>query len=336
MHASKDRNVTTELIELKVRKSAYKRHIDTLLSVQPIIDTSKPAVVPRIIRWNKRLTYERQIQFLDEEENLRMLREMKHARDVTRAAALRPNSSASRRNWMDELPETEKELDMVRDTWSEKRRPSTTSRPFAFVARPATEPNKKVIQDDGMTVIDESPRRRTHRLIRPVMQREQDRCDGKVSGRAKLGKLEPLANEDDSNRRSRKGQRGRRHTEGEVEEFGDGQCLTDEDVDVGEVQVLNEEIEEQNGEENGAETKVGDESVGSFEDEEDKKRKALKPNYQIQSLAIHSIAPHKRESMSSASRKSNTKMGSAKEKEMQRRRMNSNQTNRTPPLLLMK
>ena len=195
---------------------------------------------------------------------------------------------------------------------NEKCRPSTTSRPFVFVARPATERNKKVIQDDGMTVIDETPRRRTHRLIRPLMQREQDRRNGNVSGRTRLGKLVPIVNEDDSNRRNRNGQRGWRHTEGGVEEF-DGQCLADEDVDVGEVQVLNEEIEEQNG----AETKVRDDSVGSFEDEEKKKRKVLKPNYQIQSLALHSIAPHKRESMSSASRNSNRKMELAKEKEMQ-------------------
>ena len=169
MHREKP--VVSPLLQLAERRRAYKRHmtwLDDIAVHRPKVDTSKPPPIQRIVRYEKQQHRNRVMQFLDEQENIRAVKEV-HRRQMqtTRAFTAPVNKRSTEHTWTDQLVECEQELLALRQSKSKTTTPERR-RPMTSQARP-----KRVIQDSGMVVVDvdttpnkkkESPRQSKQKL----------------------------------------------------------------------------------------------------------------------------------------------------------------------------
>jgi hypothetical protein len=194
----------SEIVELRVRQGSFQKHATALRGAKTVVDTTQPPLCPRLIVWHRRLARERFLHKQLDDEKMKLVRDIEFEREQTRVAwGPRPSTAALLdQDLIAELPLSQRRRragvetsdapagppQAPRKYFTEKRssntlRPSTAFPPSLGPVPSRTGTRRKVVVDDGMTVVDDQPQA-------AVMRRPS--TTGHPPARVSRTRLEPL------------------------------------------------------------------------------------------------------------------------------------------------
>lgn len=179
--------IVSPILDMQVKQKSYKKHMDTLVAMKPVIDTSKPPPNPRLELYKKRMTRERLMQLQAENENIKMIKNNARQRNKTRKA-YRTNESFSDDDFIEDW---EDQLDAVDIELGSR---NSNERPAPLLSDPNKSHSvKNIINDDGMEVVDENVVAKPV-VVKPLMNSSRKRAHTSRSGLRRLNPLKKTLN----------------------------------------------------------------------------------------------------------------------------------------------
>ena len=156
----------SEMIELQMRQRNYAKHMELIQSAKTTLNTKRPPTVPRLVQYRQRLTKERIAQKQAEINNNALINESIRKHEEERASRGIKTRQASRiNNWINELGSFNLEKERSQSK-NDSRNSLIANSEFQINSKQTTanrkpqsqlsshEVKKKIIQDDGMVVVD--------------------------------------------------------------------------------------------------------------------------------------------------------------------------------------
>ncbi|EAX87530.1 hypothetical protein TVAG_346630, partial [Trichomonas vaginalis G3] len=156
--------VVSKYLDIEERRKIYGYHEEHLSKSKPIIDTSRPPEVPRLIIHERNRAILREKQKANDYSNLYYVRDLRKSnmrvRSLTYGGSQTSRDVVSEPSWLQTLEMCEKKVSFIPD-----KRKSSTIEKRTYVQNKDLfgEGNSKIHDDDGFSVIDEIPVLRTSR-----------------------------------------------------------------------------------------------------------------------------------------------------------------------------